>query len=108
MMTHPAMVAGNRRACTELMQAASIKFATKTGAEGVYSAIIPELELGIALKISDGADRAAEVAIAALLVRVGALDSKHPTVARYLERPIRNFDGLLTGAQKPAPHLLNA
>lgn len=106
MMTHPGMVAGNRRACTELMQAAPKKFAVKTGAEGVYSAIIPELELGIAVKISDGADRAAEVAIAALLVRVGALNATHPTVARYLERPIRNFDGLVTGAERAAPILL--
>lgn len=106
MMNHPLMVAGRGRACTELMQAAKGKFAVKTGAEGVFAAIIPEMELGIALKISDGATRAAEVAIAALLVRVGALDAKHPVAARYLERPVRNWDGLVTGAERAAPHLL--
>lgn len=106
MMTHPGMVAGNRRPCTELMQAASNRFAAKTGAEGVYSAVIPELEMGIAVKIVDGADRAAEIAIAALLVRVGVLDAKHPTTVRYLERPIKNCDGLLTGAEHAAPQLL--
>lgn len=106
MMTHPGMVAGSRRACTELMQSATLKFAAKTGAEGVYSAIVPELEMGIAVKIADGADRGAEIAIAALLVRVGALEANHPIVARYLERPIRNFDGLLTGAARATPHLL--
>ncbi|MEP0564806.1 MAG: asparaginase, partial [Paracoccaceae bacterium] len=106
MMTYPGMVAGKGRACTELMQAAPKKFVVKTGAEGVFAAIIPELDMGIALKISDGATRAAEVAIAALLVRVGALDAKHPTAARYLERPIKNWDGLLTGAERAAPHLL--
>lgn len=106
MMSHPLMVAGKGRACTELMQAAKVKFAAKTGAEGVYAAIIPEMELGIAVKISDGADRAAEIAIAALLVRVGALDEKHPVAARYLERPIRNWDGLVTGAERATPHLL--
>lgn len=107
MMTHPGLVAGHGRACTELMQAAPHKFAVKTGAEGVFAAILPELEMGIAVKISDGATRAAEVAIAALLVRVGALDAKHPTAARYLDRPIRNWDGLVTGAERAAPHLLN-
>lgn len=106
MMTYPLLVAGTGRACTELMQAAKGKFVVKTGAEGVFAAIIPEMELGIALKISDGATRAAEVAIAALLVRVGILDAKHPVAARYLERPIKNWDGLVTGAERAAPHLL--
>ena len=106
MMSHPLLVAGKGRACSELMQAGSGTFAVKTGAEGVFAAILPELEMGIALKISDGATRAAEVAIAALLVRVGALDAKHPVVARYLERPIKNWDGLLTGAERPAQPLL--
>lgn len=106
MMAHPLLVAGSGRACTELMQAAKGKFVVKTGAEGVFAAIIPEMELGIALKISDGATRAAEIAIAALLVRVGILDAKHPVAARYLERPIKNWDGLMTGAERAAPHLL--
>lgn len=106
MMSHPGMVAGKGGACTELMQAASVKCVVKTGAEGVYAAIIPELELGIALKISDGATRAAEVAIAALLVRIGALDANHPVAARYLERPIRNWDGLATGFERATPEIL--
>lgn len=106
MMMYPGMVAGKGRACTELMQAAPKKFAVKTGAEGVYAAIIPELEMGIALKISDGATRAAEVAIASLLVRVGVLDAKHPTAARYLARPIKNWDGLETGAERAVSNLL--
>lgn len=105
MMSHPGMVAGKGRACTELMQAASVKCVVKTGAEGVFAAIIPERELGIALKISDGATRASEVAIAALLVRVGALDANHPVAARYLERPIRNWDGLTTGFERASPQI---
>ena len=55
MMTYPELVAGEGRACTELMRAMDHKVAIKTGAEGLFTAIIPEKKLGIALKITDGA-----------------------------------------------------
>ena len=47
--------------------------AIKTGAEGVFVAILPEKGLGIALKVLDGNSRASEAAIAHLLVRAGVL-----------------------------------
>ncbi|NNE89483.1 MAG: asparaginase [Silicimonas sp.] len=106
MMAHPGLVAGHGRACTELMRAMPGKYVVKTGAEGVFSAIIPEMEIGIAVKISDGATRASEIAMAGLLVRVGALNACHPTAARYLERSIRNWDGLLTGYERASPQIM--
>ena len=42
---------------------------TKTGAEGVFCAALPEQGLGIAVKADDGAGRAAEVMIATLIAR---------------------------------------
>jgi L-asparaginase II len=42
----------------------------KTGAEGVYCGSIPHAGLGFALKCDDGAGRAAEVAIAAVLLKL--------------------------------------
>ncbi len=106
-IAHPELVAGEGRACTELMIAAKGRAAIKTGAEGVYVAILPDLELGLALKIADGATRASEVAVAAILTRLGVLDAADPVVARYLNRPILNWDGLVVGAERPAPGLLN-
>ena len=47
---------------------------TKTGAEGVFCAALPELGLGIAVKADDGGARAAQVMIAALLGRFGGFD----------------------------------
>lgn len=105
MIAHPELVAGTGGACTELMLAAEGRAAAKTGAEGVYVAILPDRGLGVALKITDGATRAAEIAIAALLVRLGAIERGHPVAQRYLERPIRNWDGLVTGAERAAPGL---
>ena len=106
MMTHPELVAGTGRACTAIMRAATEPLAVKTGAEGVFIAILPRQKLGVALKIADGATRASEAAIVALLVRLGALDPAHPDVAGYLKKPILNWDGLVTGAVTPAPALM--
>ncbi|MBS0564611.1 MAG: asparaginase [Proteobacteria bacterium] len=97
MAAHPEMVAGEGRACTNLMRAMGGRVAVKTGAEAVFVGILPEKKLGIALKIVDGGTRAAEAAITALLVRLGVLDGGHPVVAQYLGGPLKNWRGLVTG-----------
>jgi len=105
MMAHPELVAGEGRACTELMRAARGRAAIKTGAEGVFTAILPDLGLGIALKIADGATRASECAIAALLVRLGVLEADHPAVRRRMNAPIVNRRGIETGVIRPTAAL---
>lgn len=105
MMLHPELVAGETRACTELMRAMSGKVAIKTGAEAVFVAILPELDRGIALKVSDGSTRGSECAIAALLVRLGALDPAHPATLRRMNAPLTNWAGRTTGYIRPAPAL---
>jgi L-asparaginase II len=97
MMAHPELVAGEGRACTDLMRACGGRAAIKEGAEGVYVAILPERGLGVALKVADGAMRAAEATMAALLVRLGALDGAHPVAERLMHGPIRNWRGIETG-----------
>ncbi|TDL78478.1 asparaginase [Palleronia sediminis] len=97
MIAHPMLVAGEGRACTELMAACTTPAAIKTGAEGVFVAILPERGMGVALKIADGATRASEAAIAAILVHLGALDPEHPAARRRLGVPIVNRAGLEVG-----------
>lgn len=106
MIAQPELIAGKRRACTELMQAASEPVALKTGADGYFVAIIPGRKLGMALKITDGSTRAANCTIAALLVRYGVLDANHPTTRRFMNAPILNRRGIATGMVKPAESLL--
>lgn len=108
MIAHPEMVAGEGRACTRLMRAAGGRAALKTGAEGVFTAILPDLGLGIAVKIADGATRAAECTISALLAGLGVLDPAHPDVRAFLHGPIRNRRGIEVGAYRPAPSLFEA
>jgi L-asparaginase II len=108
MMAHPEFVAGEGRACTGLMRAMDHKVAIKTGAEGVFVAMIPEKRIGIAIKIMDGAKRARDCAIAALLVKLGVLDPAHPEAVMRLNPAIVNRRGLVTGYMRPTGALLNA
>jgi L-asparaginase II len=79
---HPWMVAGTGRYDTQLMEAVPRAF-VKVGAEGVYGACVPHAGLGLALKCDDGAARAAEVAMAAMLA---SLDVWEPGERAALER----------------------
>lgn len=103
MMAYPELVAGEGRACTNLMRAMGGRVAVKTGAEAVFTAILPDLKRGIAVKIMDGADRASEAVITALLIRVGALDRNHPVVERYLTGPVLNRRGIAAAEIRLAP-----
>ena len=52
---------------TELNQVTRERVLAKTGAEGIFTAAVPEQSLGIALKISDGSARARSSALLAIL-----------------------------------------
>lgn len=102
MIAHPDLVAGDGRACTELMQAMGGHVAIKTGAEGVFVAILPEQKRGIALKILDGNARGSEAAIAALLVHLGVLERDHPATQKRLGTEEKNCRGFVTGTIRSA------
>ncbi|MGL5448454.1 MAG: asparaginase, partial [Rhabdaerophilum sp.] len=65
----PFHVAGTKRFDTEAMEQLRQRAFIKMGAEGVYCGALPEKGLGVAIKIDDGATRAAEIAMAAILAR---------------------------------------
>jgi L-asparaginase II len=64
---------------------------------------VPEKGIGIALKTVDGNSRAAEAAIAHLLVRAGVLVAGHPATAKRLAPVQRNWRGVETGFIRVAP-----
>ena len=105
MMAHPDLVAGEGRACTELMRAMNGRVAIKTGADGVYTAILPDQKLGVALKVSDGARRGSEGAMAAILVKLGVLDPRHPATLKRINAALRNRRGAEVGIVRPAENL---
>jgi L-asparaginase II len=107
MIAHPDLVAGTGRSDTILMRAAGGRVATKAGAEAFYAAIIPEAGLGIALKIDDGAGRAAETAIAAILDKLALLSDESEAHA-LIRAPVLNTRGAVVGERRPAPALNDA
>jgi L-asparaginase II len=75
MAAHPFLIAGTDRFCTRVIERCGERALVKTGAEGVYCAALGEHGLGVALKVDDGARRASEVVMGALLVKLGVLDA---------------------------------
>jgi len=103
-LAEPFMLAGTNRFCTCAIEACGGRAVIKTGAEGVYVAAIPARGLGIALKIDDGASRAAEIAIGQLLLAHGDLaDASRAKVEALLTPTIANAAGLTVGGLAPAP-----
>jgi L-asparaginase II len=102
MVAHPLLVSGEGRACAELMAAMGGRVAVKTGAEGVFVAILPEAGLGVALKIEDGATRASECAVTAILARLGAIDPRDPAAQRRMLPPVVSRKGEPAGEIRPA------
>ena len=99
MVEHPLLAAGTGRCCSRLLDLAGGAMVVKMGAEGVYIAMLPELGWGVALKIDDGAVRAAEVALLAVLERLGALDhiGDREALAALSSPPILNSRGIPVG-----------
>jgi L-asparaginase II len=94
----PWYVAGSGRFCTEIMQLLASQALVKTGAEGVMCGALPALGLGIAIKCDDGAGRAAEVVMAAMLLRFLALDDRQRiALARFVQPKLRNWNGIEVG-----------
>jgi L-asparaginase II len=96
-MAEPFLVAGSKRADTRLMEAAPGRIFVKGGAEGVHCGILPELGLGFALKCSDGAGRAVDVATAAL-IRIYLPDID---LAKDERPTLRNWRGIHVGDLRP-------
>jgi L-asparaginase II len=99
MMAHPELVSGTGRTCAILMHSANGRAAVKTGAEGFFAGMIPELGLGIAIKIDDGAGRAANAVMAAMMEKFGVLGSDE-AARDILNGPILNTVGAVVGEQR--------
>ena len=102
-MNEPFYVAGTGRACTELMQLAPGRIFVKTGAEGVFCGAVPELGLGIALKCEDGATRAAESMVTAVLAKLLAGDTElSAKLSARADHVMRNWNGIEVGRVRAA------
>ena len=101
MRAHPEMVGGTGRDDTLLMQAIP-GLLLKAGAEGVHAAALPDGR-ALALKISDGAERARTVTLVAALRQLGVDDP----VLDELGTSVVLGGGVAVGLVEPAPGLFH-
>ncbi len=95
----PFMVAGSGRFDTRVMEALGPRVFCKVGAEGVHCAALPELGLGVAIKMDDGnTARAVEVAMAAAIAALLPLQGPDAALmAELSDLPLRNWNGIEVG-----------
>jgi L-asparaginase II len=103
---HTWHVAGTGRFCTAVMEHFGERVFVKTGAEGVFCGALPELGYGIAIKCDDGAGRAAEVVMAAVIARLLPLGAGDRALSDRLLRPtLRSWNGVKLGELRPGEAL---
>lgn len=100
---NPDLVAGRGRADTVVMRSFPRQIFMKTGAEGVYCGGFPELGLGFALKIDDGAKRASSGAVMAVVERL------YPAARGLMPYGVlKTWRGAEVGTIRTAPALQSA
>jgi L-asparaginase II len=103
----PFFLAGTGRFATVAMERLGERAFVKGGAEGVFCCALPEQGLGIALKCDDGAGRAAEAMMAALIIRLMPLNSEErATLERFARSAISNWNGIAVGRLRPTETLM--
>ncbi len=106
----PYMVAGSDRFDSRVMTLLGERVFCKVGAEGVYCAALPQLGLGVAVKMDDGnTARASEVVMAALIEQLVPLsDAEQPLMAELSDVLLSNWNGIEVGRLRAAAALRGA
>ncbi|HEV2955221.1 MAG TPA: asparaginase [Xanthobacteraceae bacterium] len=103
----PFFVAGTGRFATVAMERLGARAFVKGGAEGVFCGALPDQGLGIALKCDDGAGRAAEAVMAAVMIRLMPLDPGECAMLERFARPaMTNWNGVEVGRLCPTAAVL--
>jgi L-asparaginase II len=106
MTSYPEMVAGRGRVCTDLMRQAEGRLFAKVGAEGMYCVGVPGAELGIALKVEDGAARAVAPAILAVLRELDLIsEDDFGALHHHVFPDVLNTRGEVVGQIRPRVRL---
>jgi len=104
--SEPTHVAGEGRFDTIVLRALAPDCFTKGGAEGVHCAAFSELGLGLALKIDDGAKRAAELVMSEVIAAL--LPKAKPSLTGQLTDEMLNWRGIVVGRVAPSEGLQRA
>ena len=101
---NPMMIGGTDSLASRVTAALDGVAIAKSGAEGVYTAVLPTVGWGVALKIDDGTPRAAERALVVVLARLGVLDdAQRARLDAVLAPDLLNRAGRAIGALRAGP-----
>jgi L-asparaginase II len=103
----PEAMAGRGRYDTEVLRRFPGEVFIKGGAEGVYCGGIRSIGVGFALKIDDGAERAAEVAVGAVIASLLEQAGNQQACDLGEARVIHNAAGLAVGDIRPGAALMS-
>lgn len=100
--THPEMLAGTNRYCTDLIKITNGRIIGKTGADGIYSLVIPSEGVGITVKIDDGKMGPQYQVVQELLLNNGWIsNSEYDELEKYRKFELKNFSGKIVGESLP-------
>ena len=94
----PEITGGSKSINSILTKLSKGEIFVKNGAEGVFVALIPQKKSALAVKIIDGASRAAEVAIAGLLSELKIINNEK--IKKIKKIPIKNSANQIIGSMK--------
>lgn len=107
MRKHPEFTSGSDHPMGKVIDATQGKVIFKIGAEGFLLAFVPAQRLGIAIKVTDGSDRARVPALIAILHGLKLIDSDTTRgLSSLMNPPITDTRNKVVGSIKPSPELL--
>ncbi|KNY29395.1 asparaginase [Pseudobacteroides cellulosolvens] len=102
MSSFPRMVNGDKEFCTDLIMHSDGKVIGKVGAEGIYCVAVPEKQLGICIKISDGNERGVYPVTTHILDQLEVLnDEAMGKLRMWSYPPVKNHKGIIVGYTVP-------
>lgn len=108
MTSYPRMINGDKEFCTDLITLSEGKVIGKVGAEGIYCVSIPEMQLGICIKISDGNERGVYPVTTHILSELGVLNKQAMDKLKvWAYPPVKNHKGLVVGYTIPVFSIRN-
>ena len=87
-LSHPEMIAGDERICTDIMRVSGKKVFAKTGAEGGYAMSLMEKGWGVAIKIEDGNNRAMQPVTIEALRQLDIITKKEEDKLQTYHHPV--------------------
>lgn len=101
MTSHPEMVAGTKRFCTDLMNSFGDRLFGKSGAGSFYAIGLKNKGIGIAVKIEDGCSEYIPPVVISVLFQLNVIDEYElKKLNQYLDYNIYNYKNEIVGFKR--------